>query len=190
MLNTLSSLICHQHKAALFLESTNRVLFANQFAHNLLDQAADFKIEKQEIVNSNIEQDTEYRNALKRVSDQLVPRTIFWRDQNIHYPIRLDILPVFDEIITEESNAVAMVIVETYEPKTAAIKSAFGEFYSLTRAEISLVELLVQGLSLHECASFKRRTISTIRWTLRNIFTKTNTKSQRELLTIAAIFSD
>lgn len=190
MLNTLSSLIGHQHKAALFLDNTNRVLFANQFAYSLFERASDFHLENQAVVNSNIEQDADYRAALKRVSNQLVPRTIFWRDQNVSYPVRLDILPIFDKIIADESTAVVLVVIETYEPKAAAIKSDFGDFYKLTRSEVSIVELLFQGLSLHECASFKGRTISTIRWTLRNIFTKTNVKSQKELLSIAALFSD
>lgn len=190
MLNTLSSLIRHQHKAALFLDGENRVLFANQFAYRLVDRAADFCIEKKTVVNSKDQQDADYRVALKRVSDQLVPRTIFWRDRNISYPIRLDILPILDEIITDESPAVVMVIIETYEPTTTAIKSEFGDFYNLTRAELGIVELLVQGLSLYECASFKGRTISTIRWTLRNIFAKTNVSSQKELLAISALFVD
>jgi DNA-binding CsgD family transcriptional regulator len=188
MLATLSNLISHQYKAALFLNSSNRVLFANQFAYSLIDRAADCYLEKKTLVNSQTQQDTNYRTALKRVSDQLIPRTIFWRDKNISYPLRLDILPIIDEVFSNEEVAVAMVIIETFEPKTIRINRQFGDFYMLTPTEISTVELLVQGLSLSECADSKGRTISTIRWTLRNIFKKTATRSQKELLDVATLF--
>lgn len=190
MLNTLSSLICHQHNGVLFLDSEYRILFANQHANDLFERASDFNIEKHLVVSSNLEQYADYRAAVKRVTGQRVPNTIFWKDQNISYPIRLDILPVLDEIVANKSIATVMVVIDTYEPKAAGIKSDFGDFYKLTRAELSVVELLVQGLSLQDCASFKGRALSTIRWTLRNIFIKTGVSSQKELLAVAALFFD
>ncbi len=54
--------------------------------------------------------------------------------------------------------------------------------YSLTHSEAELVRLLSQGNSLEEAAEVRGVSINTIRSHLRNIFLKTDTRRQGDLV--------
>ena len=54
--------------------------------------------------------------------------------------------------------------------------------YSLTQAEAELVGLLAQGLSLEEAARQRSVTMNTVRSQLKQVFSKTDTKRQGQLV--------
>jgi len=56
--------------------------------------------------------------------------------------------------------------------------------HSLTPAETRLLETLVEGCSLREASELLERTYNTVRSQLKNIFLKTNTNSQSQLISI------
>lgn len=57
-----------------------------------------------------------------------------------------------------------------------------GNAFGLTRAESALAAGLAQGLTLQEYAARQELKISTVRWHLQNIFERTETRSQAELV--------
>ena len=67
---------------------------------------------------------------------------------------------------------------------TASI-NAFGQMYSLTPAELSLITLLVEGLSLQEISDERGVTVNTTRSQLGHLFRKTQTNRQSELVQLA-----
>lgn len=64
------------------------------------------------------------------------------------------------------------------------------KIFDLTPAEANLVVALAQGLSLQDYAVLERRKISTVRWHLQNVFERTETRSQAQLIRmVASIFT-
>ena len=67
--------------------------------------------------------------------------------------------------------------------------SRLAATFSLTPAEANLAAALVKGLSLQEYAEQENLKITTVRWHLQNIFDRTDTRGQAELVSmIASLF--
>ncbi len=60
--------------------------------------------------------------------------------------------------------------------------SAFAELHKLTKAETELVEILNKGRPLKDSAVLLNRTYNTVRSQLKDIFSKTRTRSQSQLM--------
>ncbi|HEY8156050.1 MAG TPA: helix-turn-helix transcriptional regulator [Myxococcota bacterium] len=70
------------------------------------------------------------------------------------------------------------------DPETGHISTTdvLEQLYSLTPAEAELVQLLAQGRSLEQVATARSVTMNTVRSQLKQVFTKTDTKRQGELV--------
>lgn len=79
-------------------------------------------------------------------------------------------------------DAAAVLFISDLEASTLQRGEALRALYSLTHAEIELVELLCDGLSLDEAAHRREVTMNTARSQLKQIFAKTNTGRQGELV--------
>jgi DNA-binding CsgD family transcriptional regulator len=82
------------------------------------------------------------------------------------------------------SDAVAVVYVSDLDAHTLPRSQALRALYALTGAEIELVELLCDGCSLEEAAARRRVTMNTARSQLKQIFVKTRTSRQSELVRV------
>ena len=79
-------------------------------------------------------------------------------------------------------DAVVVLFISDLEASSLERSEALRALYSLTHAEIELVELLCDGLSLEEAAHRREVTMNTARSQLKQIFAKTNTSRQGELV--------
>jgi len=86
-------------------------------------------------------------------------------------------------------DAVAVLYISDLEGGTLHRSEVLREVYGLTEAETQLVELLCDGCSLEELAARRGVTLNTVRSQLKQVFAKTNTHRQSELvrLVLAAI---
>ena len=80
------------------------------------------------------------------------------------------------------ADVVAVVYVSSLEGGTLRQSGALRELYGLTDAESHLVELLCQGCSLEEAAHVRGVTMNTARSQLKQVFAKTHTSRQSELV--------
>jgi DNA-binding CsgD family transcriptional regulator len=80
------------------------------------------------------------------------------------------------------SDAVAVLYVSDLEGHSLPRSETLRSLYALTGAEIELVELLCDGASLEEAADRRGVTMNTARSQLKQIFLKTNTSRQGELV--------
>lgn len=80
------------------------------------------------------------------------------------------------------SDAVAVLYVSDLESHSLPLADALRSLYNLTNAEIELVELLCDGCSLEEAAERRGVTMNTARSQLKQVFFKTNTSRQSELV--------
>ena len=58
----------------------------------------------------------------------------------------------------------------------------FGDKYGLTKAELDVLQELLLGKSLREMSETSERSYSTVRWHVRNILSKCQVRSQKNLL--------
>lgn len=83
--------------------------------------------------------------------------------------------------VTPRDSVAAIFVGDAADVKLSTREILEG-LYSLTRAEAELVELLVVGHSLDEAASARGITMNTARSQLKQVFAKTDTKRQGELV--------
>jgi DNA-binding HTH domain-containing proteins len=83
-----------------------------------------------------------------------------------------------------ESSAVVMVFVRQLAPSSAPDITTLRSILRLTMAESRLASTLMQGASLDEAATLLGVTRNTVRTQLRNLFAKTDTHRQSELLRV------
>jgi DNA-binding CsgD family transcriptional regulator len=142
--------------------------------------------------------DDQYR-SLEIVQDFFLPRGVFYlmavsailKDQSYL------ILVVFrDENerdfsdIEKQRLALFMRYLATFLRKTDPIAThaseaelaSFGEKYSLTNTEMSVLAALLQGHSLRQIADESDRSYGTVRWHVQNILEKCHVQSQKSLL--------
>jgi DNA-binding CsgD family transcriptional regulator len=79
-------------------------------------------------------------------------------------------------------DALAVVYITDVEGKLLQRSEPLRKLYALTQAEVELVELLCDGWSLEEAASHRGVTMNTARSQLKQIFFKTGTSRQSELV--------
>ena len=80
------------------------------------------------------------------------------------------------------ADAVAVLYISDLEAHSLPRSQVLRSLYSLTNAESELVELLCDGCSLEEAAEHRGVTINTARSQLKQIFFKTSTSRQSELV--------
>lgn len=81
-----------------------------------------------------------------------------------------------------DRDAVAALFLTDPEGNDISMTLVLQGLYSLTQAEAELVGLLAQGLSLEEAARERGVTMNTVRSQLKQVFAKTDTKRQGELV--------
>jgi DNA-binding CsgD family transcriptional regulator len=79
-------------------------------------------------------------------------------------------------------DAVAVLYVTDVEAQTLQHNEPLRKLYALTHAEVELVELLCDGWSLEEASAQRGVTMNTARSQLKQIFFKTGTSRQSELV--------
>lgn len=98
------------------------------------------------------------------------------------YVIHISALPIENSFSSERSRASAILFVSSAEHIQATSPDALTRFYGLTRREIDLVQALLSGESLRGYSVSRHLSYETARMHLRNVFSKTRTRRQTELL--------
>jgi DNA-binding CsgD family transcriptional regulator len=81
-----------------------------------------------------------------------------------------------------DRDAVAALFIADTDASNISMTEVLQGLYSLTQAEAELVGLLAQGLSLEEAARQRSVTMNTVRSQLKQVFSKTDTKRQGQLV--------
>jgi DNA-binding CsgD family transcriptional regulator len=98
-------------------------------------------------------------------------------------PYAVMVTPLF-KALPGSAGGDAVVSVWIADPESGRVSATqvLEKLYQLTNAEAELVQLLSQGLSLEEAADKRGVTINTARSQLKQVFSKTDTRRQGELL--------
>jgi len=103
---------------------------------------------------------------------------------------RISLFPLKDLPNDADVENLVIVLARDTSIKPKFMATGFTEFYKLTDAEKALSQSLYDGLSLREHSEKRGVKITTTRWTLNNLFSKTFTRSQLELQGLFNSFTD
>ena len=81
-----------------------------------------------------------------------------------------------------EGDAVSVAFITDPETGNVTATEVLEELYMLTHAEAELVRMLSEGRSLEQVATARSVTMNTVRSQLKQVFSKTDTKRQGELV--------
>ena len=105
-------------------------------------------------------------------------------------PYKLTITPILTKTVCfGDCHPAVMIIIKLPQTVNEFPELVFKEHYGLTKAELLLTEAIFNDMTLKEYAKTRNIKITTVRWTLDNIFSKTNTHSQKELKSLVLLFS-
>ncbi len=171
------------------LDARGQALLANRGARRILDQNDGLGLDGRTLRASTASDDATLHRLIAGIveaalSHRLIESavmTIGRRSGRRPYPLMVGPLrPHAGEPMLRD--AVAVLYVSDLESGSLRRREALRELYGLTVAESHLVELLCQGSSLDEAAASRGVTMNTARSQLKQVFAKTHTSRQSELV--------
>ena len=189
MINTLNNLLVQQGLAVIYLDDGQNVIAANEKGDEILER-------KDGIFSRNgrlafYDKDAQESFDKLKASTQVSANTaIFVRRQSSEPPYRLSYVEYVDEWKQPDLPRPQYLLLVSDPTKSFDFPDwVFKEYYGLTSAELRLASAIFRDKSLHEQAEDRGIKISTVRWTLDNIFSKTFTNSQRAVKGLAMQFA-
>lgn len=191
MINTLNAVMHQQGIGVIYLDGEANVLEKNPKADEILETSKKLWCRGKQLC---FEDNQIKKNLLTKLETSLgnkAKERIFVKKELDQSPIALSLYPIVDEVSTHSGRKSQwlMLLDDTNKKPTFSAKS-MADFYRLTPAETELVNSIYNGLSLSEHAERRGIKITTVRWTLDNIFSKTYTNSQSKLKELANKFVD
>jgi DNA-binding CsgD family transcriptional regulator/PAS domain-containing protein len=134
------------------------------------------------------DQNAEFQRVLKSVSSpddgQQSCRMLSVSRPSLRRPYSVAVVP--PKLATSGSlfphSATAVVFVTDPDAGFVTDPCSFESLFGFTKAESRLADALVAGLSLNEISEQNRLTVNTLKTQLKNVFRKTNTSRQAELV--------
>jgi DNA-binding CsgD family transcriptional regulator/PAS domain-containing protein len=168
--------------AILLLDSTGRILFANQKAELLIHQGGHPTVLHGRLCSLDIAKNNAIRQALHRTQAGL--GSTLRLDNGDTIGMRVLTFSPISEKSGDNLSIPARILVMISEPEKASPDdlSALASLYKLTTAETRVLKLLLQQQGTKEIAETLHVSMATLRSQLRALFAKTNTKNQRELV--------
>ncbi len=166
-----------------------RLLFINRTAEEILQAGDGLEITENEVLQMSVEAcPLPIRKMLTPGIRQPVPRGVNGMTASIHRPsgkrpLTVAVWPTtsIGERLGGEK-AEALVFILDPERPVGASQSDLHQLYGLTSAESNLANCLMEGKRLNDCCRQLRIRMPAARMHLRNLFRKTGTRKQSELV--------
>jgi DNA-binding CsgD family transcriptional regulator len=174
---------------ALLIEQSGRVLFANEAARTILDERDGLRIDRGTLAAHRPQDTKRLRNlvggaALTAAGERLLSGGITL----LHRPSGRRALQLIvaaaprHEGVQVFGQPCAVVFITDPERGSAPDFTLLKRVYGLSRAEAAVARLLVQGKTVHESAASLHVTDDTVRFHLKNLFSKTGTHRQADFV--------
>lgn len=182
--------------AVFLVDSDGELLFASGKAQNLLDDGRALACPDGRIKASNRFEDRTLREAISRVAthapvdeaDAPPTEVIPLSSTGHNHPLMLSVHAA-GHLFSTESNSYlqsVMLVVKSPDAVHNIEQCTFTQAYHLTDAQARLTGLLLAGYSLNQAADFMTISDNTARSHLKQVFNKTGTHSQMELVHLHA----
>jgi DNA-binding CsgD family transcriptional regulator len=105
------------------------------------------------------------------------------------HPLKLNILPFNQSGSSSPTQTRIAIFITDPERRIVAPAEYLRQAYGLTRTEVQVANLLINGCDLAAIASQRHTTLETTRWQIKSLMHKTSTNSQPELVRLLMLLS-
>lgn len=174
----------------LFVDRTGHVIQANRFAESLLRQRDGLTLSDGRLMAVHRDDAGKLNGVIRAALDiyqpgsATIPRSINLRRTTAKRPLCVMAIPLprrFDSPFLIDHAVAALIVTDPETEPTIAV-AWLSRRYGLTDTEARLAQSLALGATLRQAAECTGITYETARWYLKNIFQKTNTTRQTELV--------
>ena len=191
MINTLNAVMHQQGIGVIYLDGEANVLGKNSKADEILETSKNLWCRGKQLCFEDNQLKKSLLTKLEAKLENGVKERIFVKKGLDQSPIALSLFPIVDDVSVDNGRKSQwLMLVDDTNKKAHFSAKSMADFYRLTPAETELVNSIYNGLSLSEHAESRGVKITTVRWTLDNIFSKTYTHSQSRLKELANKFVD
>lgn len=180
MVNTFNEIMCQRGIAVFYLDTHRKILKANQRAKKIVELADGVGREAHNLVF----EDKDSSSILREFCEDSIRSEFngFIRRPSGELPFKLTLTKVFDDHqLNSLKELTVIALIDQTDVNLKFPGSFYETFYQLTPTELTLAKSLFEGNSLSEYAIQRGVKVSTARWTLDNVFSKTHTNSQGQL---------
>jgi len=173
----------------ILLDSQYRPVLSNRTARSILELDDGFSIDSTGPHAGRLGEDAALRQLLRAaIEDEGAGRNagsqfmaISRRSARRAFPVMVSRLhsAIGDSVLRD---AVAALFISDLEGRSFGRSGLLRDLYDLTRAEAELVDLLCDGVAIDEAARRRNVTINTARSQLKQVFAKTETSRQADLV--------
>lgn len=186
MINTLDHLMYHRCVGVLYLDHTGGVLAKNDYADSFFEKDSEISCIGDKLVFKRSKDRDYFDLKLLEIQHGRAYASLFVKRNIDEPPIKLSLHPIVDSLASENMNKpVSVLLLKDTKQRSQLDIDSLADHFGLTEAESSLVESMYLGCSLRKHAEVRGVKITTVRWTLDNIFSKTYVHSQSELIELA-----
>jgi len=174
--------------AAIAVDPGCKVVFANAVAERSLRASDGLAVWKARLTTSDPRQEPALQEAIRRASHLsagtvLPPADILPIRRARKRPLSITVAPFrADSWVGGLAGASAIVFANDPETRSPTTAQALARMYKLTPAETRLLDALLQGERLSEFANRTRISVNTAKTQLKQLFAKTETNRQAELM--------
>lgn len=165
----------------ILLDGLGNVVNKNSIAKNIVNTTTKiwFSNKKLCVMDDAFSPDNPRIKNLVSSDNTKFEKDVYIKGDSHSSPIKLSTIPIIDNLELDDGVKTKWLVLLTDTSEKSIFDSkSMGDFYNLTPAELSLASSIFDGLSLKEHAKKRGTSITTVRWTLDNVFSKTHTNSQ------------
>lgn len=187
--SSMGAVVEHIQHGLAWLDTTGRCLQMNRPAQELVDRKDGLVLSGGKLAAEDLNENRQLRRlvacALEADTGGLGAMSISRRKRR---PLQVVVTPHRFGLLTSPFNTAA--VIEIYDPESTPATSSkvYQSLYGLTNAEARLGALLVEGHDLAEAAAILQVTKETVRSQLKQVFQKTGTRRQAELVRLLGQF--
>lgn len=188
----------HGEYGIIALTAKGMPVFVNAAARDFLDEGRGLHVRRGEVRLSGFAESVRFRAALEDVADtaKQAPNgsrsramTMLLPQADGRRPVLLVIAPATGRAVPGGGAATALLYIVDSQHAPEAPIAAVCRLHGLSRTETGLIAYLIEGLTLSEAAGKMRIKVDTARTYLKQVFAKTDTHRQVDLVALISRYS-
>lgn len=187
------------NQAIFLLDAQLRLVFSTPEAIRLLDNDTALRVGRGgqlEVLDTKQQQrlnDLLQELLLVHDAQHLVPRQLAVASAaatGAQHPLKISAIALCDNPSLSDSAIRIAMFVENPGRSRLVSQDYLQQAFAFTRTETQIAQLLLNGMSLAQIAASRHTSLETVRWQIKSLLQKTNTKSQAEIIRLLMALSN
>lgn len=179
------SLLDHMAVGVVLVDQAGKVVHANRHARSIIAEGDGLSIHQDGSCRAHhSDQSQLLAQAIDQASAGQSAHVALIRNQGLRRPLSITLTPLHEDMKAGEQAGYVALFLSDPERVSSPDAETIRALFSLSRAESRLAHALANGLSVDEAATHSGIALSTARSYLKQIFQKTETTRQAELVSL------